>query len=195
MNPIGVPVVGLAWLWRASWQASVLVLLVLLTQWVFRARLTPQWRHALWWLVVIRLILPVAPESPWSIFNLAPLTRLEGGWQPLANPNRTSITPDLGALTRAAIKADSKYLPAFSPAEQRESSLGARLGWLGKLGFEYVYNNLFWFWLLGMGFYAGRLIVGIAGYPGNCVVVNRCVTRLCWPFWRNARSNWAFGGA
>ena len=60
---------ALALLWRASWQASVLVLTVVLLQILLAKRLTPQWRHALWLLVVVRLLLPVTPSSPWSLFN------------------------------------------------------------------------------------------------------------------------------
>jgi len=59
----------LVWLWRASWQASVLIVLVLLAQWLLRRQLAPRWRHALWLLVVIRLALPWAPESRVSLFN------------------------------------------------------------------------------------------------------------------------------
>lgn len=66
----------LSWLWRASWQASVLVVLVLLAQWLFRAHLPPRWRYALWFLVVIRLLLPVMPESSLSIFNYARVDRV-----------------------------------------------------------------------------------------------------------------------
>jgi bla regulator protein BlaR1 len=61
-----------SWLLRSSWQASVLIVLVLLAQWVFRRQLAPRWRYALWLLVLIRLALPIAPESSWSVFNLAP---------------------------------------------------------------------------------------------------------------------------
>lgn len=41
-------------LWRVSWQASLLVLLVLLAQGLMRHRLSPSWRSALWLLVVVR---------------------------------------------------------------------------------------------------------------------------------------------
>jgi beta-lactamase regulating signal transducer with metallopeptidase domain len=57
-------------LWRASWQASVVIVLVLLAQWLFRNQLSPRWRHALWLLVVLRLLLPVTIESPVSLFNV-----------------------------------------------------------------------------------------------------------------------------
>ncbi|SPE57076.1 Peptidase M56 BlaR1 (fragment) [Verrucomicrobia bacterium] len=57
------------WLWRASWQAAVVVVLVLLTQWLLARQLPPRWRHALWILVLIRLALPGSVESRISLFN------------------------------------------------------------------------------------------------------------------------------
>jgi beta-lactamase regulating signal transducer with metallopeptidase domain len=56
--------------WRASWQASLLILLVLLAQVTLRRWLSPAWRSALWFLVVLRLLLPFTPPSNWSLFNL-----------------------------------------------------------------------------------------------------------------------------
>lgn len=57
---------------RVSLEAAALVLLVLLTQAVFRHKLTPRWRCGLWLLVVGRLLLPVSFASAVSIFNLLP---------------------------------------------------------------------------------------------------------------------------
>src|SRR5579871_4446820 len=57
------------WLWRASWEGSVLVVLVLLVQGLLRRQLTPHWRHALWVLVVLRLALPCSVRSPISLFS------------------------------------------------------------------------------------------------------------------------------
>src|ERR1700722_18037231 len=57
------------WLFRASWQASILIGLVLLAQWLFHKQLTPRWRYSLWLLVVIRLAMPFSAESGLSIFN------------------------------------------------------------------------------------------------------------------------------
>ena len=59
------------WLLRASWQSAILVGLVLAAQRVFRRQLTQRWRYSLWMLVVFRLMLPVSPSSPLSIFNLS----------------------------------------------------------------------------------------------------------------------------
>ena len=46
---------GIQWLasvLKASWQAAVLILLVLAAQWLCGQRLNPNWRHALWLLVM-----------------------------------------------------------------------------------------------------------------------------------------------
>ena len=70
-----VPIIdGLgAWHWmlKSSGQAAVLVVLIAAVQWLLRNRLAPKWRYALWWLVVVRLLVPVSPESLVSIFNWA----------------------------------------------------------------------------------------------------------------------------
>ncbi len=57
------------WLLRASWQSSIIILLVLGVQRIFRRHLTPRWRYRLWLLVLLRLVLPVSPASSFSIFN------------------------------------------------------------------------------------------------------------------------------
>ncbi|MDQ3438793.1 MAG: polysaccharide biosynthesis/export family protein [Planctomycetota bacterium] len=58
--------------WRASWQASVLAVLVVAVQLILGKRIAARWRHAMWMLVLVRLALPVVPSSPVSVFNLAP---------------------------------------------------------------------------------------------------------------------------
>src|ERR1022692_4122585 len=57
---------------KASWQAAVIILLVLAAQYAFGRRWNPRWRHALWWLVVARLALPVTIPSTFSLFNIFP---------------------------------------------------------------------------------------------------------------------------
>ena len=55
---------------QATWQASVLVMLVLAVQMMFGRWLNARWRYALWSVVVLRLMLPVTPGSVVSVFNL-----------------------------------------------------------------------------------------------------------------------------
>jgi beta-lactamase regulating signal transducer with metallopeptidase domain len=58
------------WLAETTWQVAVLVLAVAIAQRVLRRWLTPRWSYALWMLVAVRLLLPVLPESPVSVFNV-----------------------------------------------------------------------------------------------------------------------------
>ncbi|MBT5707398.1 MAG: hypothetical protein HOI66_13865 [Verrucomicrobia bacterium] len=62
------------WTLRASWHASILVVVVLLIQQLFRKQLTATWRHALWFAILIRLAIPTMPSSPLSALNLGPKT-------------------------------------------------------------------------------------------------------------------------
>jgi beta-lactamase regulating signal transducer with metallopeptidase domain len=70
-------------IWRASWQAAVLALLVVLLLRGFGERLSPQWRFFLWGVVLARLLFVATPVSPWSMFNLV-------RWQPAANSPRSA---------------------------------------------------------------------------------------------------------
>jgi bla regulator protein BlaR1 len=60
------------WLGTASWQASVIIVLVLLIHACTGRWLTPRWRLALWSVVFIRLLMPVPPASEWSVHNYTP---------------------------------------------------------------------------------------------------------------------------
>jgi beta-lactamase regulating signal transducer with metallopeptidase domain len=59
---------------KASWQAGVIILLVLAAQYALGRHWQPRWRHALWWLVVARLALPATLPSRVSLFNIFPIS-------------------------------------------------------------------------------------------------------------------------
>jgi beta-lactamase regulating signal transducer with metallopeptidase domain len=63
---------------RASWQATVLAGIVLLIHRLLGARLSARARHMLWAVVVLRLLMPIVPQSPLSVFNLARMSA--GDW-------------------------------------------------------------------------------------------------------------------
>src|SRR2546430_2348657 len=97
-------------LWRCSWQASVLAVVVLGVQFALHKHLSARWRHALWGIVLLRLLIPVTPPSPWSLFNVAPHAR--GPQFSLAAITGTiAHTPqhplDFGELSRPAVSQDS----------------------------------------------------------------------------------------
>jgi beta-lactamase regulating signal transducer with metallopeptidase domain/uncharacterized GH25 family protein len=81
------------WLLKATWQASVLIGLVLAAQWLFRKQLTPRWRYSLWLLVVARLALPFAPESGLSVFNCFRSFHTPAALPTVATVQKTVNTP------------------------------------------------------------------------------------------------------
>lgn len=104
-----------AWLWRASWQASVIIVLVLLAQWVLGRRLTPRWRHGLWLLVVLRLALPYSVQSPVSLFQwvkphlaaVGTAGSLESALPPEApSTEETVVAPASPGLLPSAVKGN-----------------------------------------------------------------------------------------
>lgn len=61
-------------IWRATWQASVLAIIVLAIQSILSRRIGGRGRYLLWSVVILRLLLPVLPQSSFSIFNLSKLS-------------------------------------------------------------------------------------------------------------------------
>lgn len=110
MNAIETLEATLAWLWRTSSQASVLVLLVLLVQWLLRNKLAPVWRYAIWFVVLVRLIVPMSPESAFSIFNYVKVGVVAD--QPNTDPNSQTVNPDFRVRD-----VNPSVLPDFTVSE------------------------------------------------------------------------------
>lgn len=58
------------WLLAASARASLLTVVVLIVQAVLRHRVPARWLYALWLPVLLVLLAPVFPESPWSVASI-----------------------------------------------------------------------------------------------------------------------------
>lgn len=57
---------------RVSWQAAALVLLILGAQWLLRNRISAAWRHALWGVLLLRLVLLWSVPAPFSVYSALP---------------------------------------------------------------------------------------------------------------------------
>ncbi|WP_195575104.1 M56 family metallopeptidase [Paenibacillus sp. 1001270B_150601_E10] len=60
------------WFVASTLTASAAAVLVLAVQYLFQRRIHARLRHALWLIVLLRLVLPVLPQSPVSMFNAVP---------------------------------------------------------------------------------------------------------------------------
>lgn len=61
-----------AWLLETTLIASVVIVLILAAQKLLGSRLGPRWCHALWLVLLLRMVLPWTPPSPVSLRNLIP---------------------------------------------------------------------------------------------------------------------------
>ena len=58
------------WMLFSSALASILAIIIILLKLIFRNKLNVKWHYYVWFLVLIRLLLPYAPECSFSAFNL-----------------------------------------------------------------------------------------------------------------------------
>ena len=49
---------------------TITAIIIIIIKQLFRNRLTSTWHYYIWLILVARLIIPIFPESPFSIFNL-----------------------------------------------------------------------------------------------------------------------------
>jgi beta-lactamase regulating signal transducer with metallopeptidase domain/biopolymer transport protein ExbD/tetratricopeptide (TPR) repeat protein len=135
---------------RLSLEASVLSTLIYVTQRIFRRWVSPSWRYALWGLVAVRLLMPVAPQSPASVFNVMKLL-----------PAKQTAVPVLPQRARAPIKTYEPLPPDlldrpqehFLPSEAGKKTVRRQITWpqglalvwalgllalLARYGFGYV---------------------------------------------------------
>ncbi len=134
-------------LWRASWHASMLALVVLGVQKLLHDRIGGRGRYALWAIVLIRLVLPALPASRWSVFNLA--SRMF----PDSNTARVMHDPaPTNRIATAAADHISNALPDQASRLRAPDSIPERL-------YLYRYEILGGIWLAGMALLALRVAV------------------------------------
>jgi bla regulator protein BlaR1 len=61
------------WLVQATVKGSAAIVLIGAAYFVIGRRIQARWWYALWLVVVLRLVVPIAPSSSWSLFNLVPM--------------------------------------------------------------------------------------------------------------------------
>ena len=142
------------WVLQTTWQAAVLAVLILGAQWLLRRQLSAGRRYGLWLLLVARLLMPLAPPSPLSVFNLIPADP----------PPRFAVQSPSTPRIKAAL-ASTSALPA-QPAAQQPQVEPLRDGGPPPSGVVTRYSPpkihwfkmAFWTWLAGFFFFAARLV-------------------------------------
>ncbi len=63
---------NLKWLLNVTITGSITALIIFIVRSVFKDKLTPKWKYYIWFILVIRLLIPALPESNLSIFQYVP---------------------------------------------------------------------------------------------------------------------------
>jgi len=144
------------WLLRTSWQAGILVCLILLIQKALGRQIGVRGRYWLWLVLVIRMAMFWAPPSPVSVYNLLPTPQLAG--------YRIAATPQAGKVGPALATTDGTYATgghgkagpaAYSP---REPGAAVSLASQAKHWVTRWDTVLFLLWLAGACTLTGHII-------------------------------------
>ena len=149
----------LGWLLRASWQASILTVIVLAAQWAFQKKLSARWRHALWFLVLARLALPCLPSSPISLFNYARMEKAAArpaaqALAPRPVPHSASTQPYRGEAEIRPGPATLEISEIQPPPPPAAGAPIARPNWFRRENAPMLCALL---WLAGMLFFTVRI--------------------------------------
>src|ERR1041385_4665625 len=134
------------WVIRNSWQASILALVIVVVQLLFRKKLSPGWRYGLWLVLVVRLLMPVQPPSPVSIFNVAKLPATLAVENTFSTEEATSegeVAEDVSGDGPAPVPS---FMEAIHAPVKPTRGLSAFDAWLT-------------FWLSGIAVFVIRLLV------------------------------------
>lgn len=149
------------WVIRGSFMAGIMIVLVLMLQFLLKNKIEARWRYWLWFPVVIRLLLPWAPESSLSLYNVLSLEAIVPGIH-----QQTQVSPlwkETGRIS-AAIHVERSIHPEASgtsevPAPSLESGAVQDSGywWNGfkQIGFT---NILMSGWLAGVLLLAAKTV-------------------------------------
>ena len=97
-----------SWIFSNSIKASILILIILAIQVIFRNRLSAKWHYAFWFLLVIRLLIPPSLESSFSLYNLIALFQSLTGSGPASQTvNAFGVHPVATVMQMPVIMAEA----------------------------------------------------------------------------------------
>ncbi len=95
-----------------SFMGSILSIIILITKYILKDRLHPNWHYYIWLLVFFRVLIPYTTESTLSIFNLLPSITFEkeAMEQSIEKPNVSIDLSQSSATSLMQKVSDEKYI-------------------------------------------------------------------------------------
>lgn len=129
-----------------SFMGSILAGIILLMKGLFKNKLNANWHYYIWLLLAIRLILPYAPESSLSVFNLLPpIAQSIGISQNVSENHNSDIS--LSPVNEAAVVNDAE---ADINSLQNELVQKENIPVPQKSGWGFNFQTASIIWLLGV---------------------------------------------
>ncbi|MBD8498451.1 M56 family metallopeptidase [Paenibacillus arenosi] len=154
------------WIWTSSLLVVVIVGFILAVKHLFKNKLPIRWHYLLWFIIVVRLLVPWTPESSFSLFNWLPTMSSEQSLTELApihpyalvdegvhNQGNTAATSSASDLAHPSNSADpsTSYTNAVGTTEKTNRLIV----WDASLS---LYEGLFYVWFLGVLFMTCKFI-------------------------------------
>ncbi|MDP5276406.1 M56 family metallopeptidase [Chengkuizengella axinellae] len=136
---------------RLSIMSSVLIGIILLTKAIFKDSLNAHWHYYIWFLVILRLIVPYTPESSVSIFNFLPqisqqIEEIEGIQQ---SHDASPINEDAMIaknLTNVSLPTEEKSVEIIG----EENVIAFETGEQKDVSFKLNYESIIIIWIIGV---------------------------------------------
>ena len=132
----------LEWVWEGSVQASIMIGLIVVLLWLLGKWFSPKFAYCLWMLLIVRLILPWAPQSDFSLYNLLPssstatadspgVTSEDGGVAPTyeAKSDMTGVIGESAEVSLDSEAYSASSLDALAATGDTSGAFGA-VEWL-----------------------------------------------------------------
>ncbi|WP_256992839.1 M56 family metallopeptidase [Paenibacillus sp. SSG-1] len=148
------------WVIRGSFMAFILIVLVLILQFLLRNKIGARWKYWLWLPVAIRLLLPWAPESSLSLYNVLSLeaiapgihqqTQASSGWKEAGRISEATVHVERSTNPEAS---GTSEVPVFESGPVQEGVFW----WNGfkQIGFA---NTLMSVWLAGVLLFSAKTV-------------------------------------
>jgi hypothetical protein len=134
------------WLLRTSLMASILIVFILLIKLILRDRLGPKWHYYIWFLVLLRLVIPLDFQSAVSIYNALPssiptpiiYSQLDPHVSVIVPPGRKPLPENRNEMQQKILSPMSAGFPRLKPL------LKTFLPGLVADAFLHLVNRSFW---------------------------------------------------
>lgn len=141
------------WVARTSAEGSIIALAILLVHTLGRKRLPAQWRYAMWWILLIRLMLPWTPESPVSLFNALPdvpvrVASVEMG-PATPPPMHTAVLPAPPSPAGNTLSVEKAAIEPL-PAAQSPGEAIPAMTWTNLAGMLWLAGAILFLFLVGL---------------------------------------------